>query len=79
MCLKKYIGSEEDFILEKSLVSKTNLGFEAFLGRKFFLGPKQILACGWELPQYSYLSPAKLGLGLSLAIRSNKEPEHLFS
>ena len=22
---------------------------------------------GWELPQYSYLSPAKLGLGLSLA------------
>ena len=26
------------------------------------------VAGGWELPQYSYLSPAKLGLGLSLAI-----------
>ena len=25
-------------------------------------------AGGWDLPQYSYLSPAKLGLGLSLAI-----------
>ena len=27
-----------------------------------------VVAVGWELPQYSYLSPAKLGLGLSLAI-----------
>ena len=26
------------------------------------------LAGGWDLPQYSYLSPAKLGLRLSLAI-----------
>ena len=26
------------------------------------------VAGGWDLPQYSYLSPAKLGLGLSLAI-----------
>ena len=26
------------------------------------------VADGWELPQYSYLSPARLGLGLSLAI-----------
>ena len=25
---------------------------------------------GWDLPQYSYLSPAKLGLALSLAIFS---------
>ena len=26
------------------------------------------MADGWDWPQYSYLSPAKLGLGLSLAI-----------
>ena len=29
---------------------------------------------GWELPQYSYLSPVKLGPGLSLAI-CNKQDE----
>ena len=27
-----------------------------------------VAVAGWEWPQYSYLSPAKLGLGLSLAI-----------
>ena len=27
---------------------------------------------GWELPQYSYLSPAKLGLGLGLGLAIGK-------
>ena len=31
-------------------------------------GRLRSLRVGWELPHYSYLSPAKLGLGLSLAI-----------
>ena len=34
--------------------------------------PRGVVAGGWELP-YSYLSPLKLGLGLSLAITRNLE------
>ena len=37
------------------------------------------LAGGWDWPQYSYLSPAQLGLGLSLAkIRPNLQYDYAF-